>query len=100
MKAKRFSEAQILNVLKGYEAGTSAVELSRKHGVGESTIYAWHSKYGGMSLPELKKLKQLEEENVRLKRMYATLSMDFDLMKEALGKKLDQDLSDEKWRGL
>lgn len=99
MKAKRFSEAQILNVWKEYESGISAVDLSRKHGVGESTIYAWHSKYGGIGLSELRRLKQLEEENARLKRMYTTLSMDFDLMKEALKKKSGQDLSDEKWRG-
>lgn len=98
MKKKRFNESQILNVLKEYEAGVSAIDLSRKYGIGESTIYAWHSKYGGMDLSELRRLQQLEGENNRLKRMYATLSMDFDLMKEALEKKLNQDLSGEKWR--
>lgn len=98
MKKKRFNEAQILNVLKSYESGVPAVELSRKYGIGESTIYAWHSKYAGMELSELKRLRQLEDENNRLKRMYATLSMDFELMREALSKKLDQDLSGEKWR--
>ncbi len=98
MKKKRFSESQILNVLKEYESGVSALDLSRKHGVGESTIYAWHSKYAGMDLSELKRLRLLEDENNRLKRMYATLSMDFDLMKEALAKKLNADLSGEKWR--
>lgn len=98
MKKKRFNEAQILNVLKAYESGVPAVELSRKYGIGESTIYAWHSKYAGMELSELKRLRQLEDENNRLKRMYATLSMDFELMREALSKKLDQDLSGEKWR--
>lgn len=98
MKKKRFNEAQILNVLKEYDSGISAVDLSRKYGIGESTIYAWNSKYAGMDLSELKRLRQLEDENNRLKRMYATLSMDFDLMKEALEKKLNQDLSGEKWR--
>lgn len=98
MKKKRFNESQILNVLKEYESGVSAVDLSRKYGIGESTIYVWQSKYAGMDLSELKRLRQLEDENNRLKRMYATLSMDFDLMKEALAKKLNQDLSGEKWR--
>lgn len=98
MKKKRFNESQVLNVLKEYESGVSATDLSRKYGVGESTIYAWHSKYAGMDLSELKRLRQLEDENNRLKRMYATLSMDFDLMKEALAKKLNADLSGEKWR--
>ena len=98
MKKKRFNEAQILNILKEYESGISAVDLSRKYSVGESTIYAWQSKYAGMELSELKQLRQLEEENNRLKRMYATLSMDHDLLKEALAKKLDLDLSFEKWR--
>lgn len=98
MKKKRFKEAQILNVLKEYESGVPAVDLSRQYGIGESTIYAWHSKYAGMELSELKRLRQLEDENNRLKRMYATLSIDFELMREALSKKLDQDLSGEKWR--
>ncbi len=98
MKKKRFNESQVLNVLKEYESGVSAIDLSRKYGVGESTIYTWHSKYAGMDLSELKRLRQLEDENNRLKRMYATLSMDFDLMKEALAKKLNADLSGEKWR--
>lgn len=98
MKKKRFNEIQILNVLKEYESGISAVDLSRKYGIGESTIYTWQSKYAGMDLSDLKRLHQLEDENNRLKRMYATLSMDFDLMKDALAKKLDQDMSGEKWR--
>lgn len=98
MKKKRFNEAQVLNVLKEYESGVSTIDLSRKYGIGESTIYAWQSKYAGMDLSELKRLRQLEDENNRLKRMYATLSMDFDLMKEALAKKLDRDLCGEKWR--
>jgi putative transposase len=98
MKTKRFNESQILTVLKEYESGISATDLSRKYGIGESTVYAWHSKYAGMELNELKRLRQLEEENNRLKRMYATLSMDLELLKEALGKKLNRDLSGEKWR--
>ena len=96
MKKKRFNEIQILNVLKEYEAGVSATDLSRKHGIGESTIYAWSSKYAGMEVAELKRLRQLEDENNRLKKMYATLSMDHELLKEVLEKKYHVDLSDEK----
>jgi putative transposase len=93
MKKKKFSESQIFNILKEYESGLSAVELARKYGVGESTIYAWNSKYAGMELSDLKRLHQLEEENSRLKRMYATLSMDHELLREVLEKKLNVDLS-------
>ena len=96
MKKKRFNEAQILTVIKEHEAGISATELSRKYGIGESTIYAWNAKYAGMELSELKRLRQLEDENSRLKKMYATLSMDHELLKEVLKKKYDADLSDVK----
>lgn len=72
------------NILKEYEAGISAVDLARKHGIGESTIYAWNSKCAGMEVIDLKKIRQLEEENNRLKRMYASLSMDHELLKEVL----------------
>lgn len=96
MKKKRFNEIQILNILKEYEAGISAIDLARKHGIGESTIYAWNAKYSGMEVADLKRLRQLEEENNRLKRMYATLSMDHELLKEVLEKKYDVDLSEEK----
>ena len=95
MKKKRFSEAQIVKILKEGEAGVSVPDLSRQYGFGESTYYVWKNKYGGMSLQELKRLKELEQENQRLKQMYATLSMDHDLLKEVLEKKLNVDLSDE-----
>lgn len=95
MKKKRFTEAQIVGILQEGEAGVSVSELSRKHGFAESTYYSWKSKYGGMTLPELKRLKSLEDENSRLKQMYATLSMDHDLLKEVLEKKLGVDLSEE-----
>lgn len=93
MKKKRFNETQIIKVLKEYESGIPAVELARQYGIGESTIYAWQSKYGGMELSELKRLRQLEEENNRLKKMYATLSLDHELLKEVLEKKYHVDLS-------
>ena len=95
MKRKRFNEVQIVNILNEGLAGMPVSELCRKHRVGESTYYKWKSKYGGMSLSELKRLKQLEQENKRLKRMYATLSMDHDLLKEVLEKKLGVDLDEE-----
>jgi len=95
MKKKRFSEAQIIRILKEGEAGIPVPELSRQYGFGESTYYAWKSKYGGMTLQELKRLNELEQENRRLKQMYATLSMDHDLLKEVLEKKLNVDLSEE-----
>ena len=95
MKKKRFNETQIITILKENEAGMPVVELSRKYGIGESTLYTWKSKYAGMDVAELKRLRQLEEENRRLKQMYATLSMDHDLLKEILEKKYDVELNDE-----
>ena len=95
MKKKRFSDSQIVNILNEGLAGMPVAELCRKHGVGESTYYKWRSKYGGMTVAELKRLKQLERENSRLKQMYATLSMDHDLLKEVLEKKLGVDLNEE-----
>ncbi len=94
MKKKRFNEVQIIGVLKEYAAGMPAVDLARKHGIGESTIYAWQAKYAGMDVADLKRLRQLEDENSRLKKMYATLSMDHELLKEVLEKKYGVDLSD------
>ena len=96
MKKKRFNETQIINVLKEYEAGIPATDLARKHGVGESTIYAWNTKYAGMEVADLKRLRELEDENNRLKKMYATLSMDYELLEEVLKKKYNVDLSGEK----
>jgi putative transposase len=96
MKKKRFNEIQIIGLLKEYAAGMPASELARKYGVGESTIYAWQTKYAGMDVADLKRLRQLEDENSRLKKMYATLSMDHELLKEVLEKKYHVDLSDVK----
>ena len=95
MKGKRFSEVKIMSVLKEGEAGVPVLELCRKHGIGQSTYFTWRSKYGGMSINELKRLKQLEDENNRLKRMYASLSLDRELLKEVLEKKLGVDVSEE-----
>ena len=95
MKGKRFNETQIVSILKEGEAGLPIAELCRKHGIGQSTYFAWKSKYAGMSAAELKRLKQLEDENNRLKRMYASLSLDHDLLKEVLEKKLGVDVKEE-----
>lgn len=88
MKKTRFTEAQILGVLKELEAGISVVDLSRKHGISEAAIYKWRNKFGGMVESDLKRLKQLEEENQRLKHMYAELSLDHRILKDIVEKKL------------
>lgn len=87
MRKSRFSPKQILSVLKAHEGGKSALDLSRDYGISQGTLYSWRKKYGGMSATELKRLKQLEDENQRLKRMYAELSLDHELAKEIIEKK-------------
>ena len=86
MKANRFSEAQIVASLKQHQSGQSIVQIAREHGIGEATFYNWRQKYGGMEAFELKRLKDLEDENRRLKKMYAELSLDYEVVKEALKK--------------
>jgi len=87
MKKTRFTENQILGALKEVESGISVSEVSRKHGVSDVTIYSWRSKYGGMTDSELKRLRHLEDENRRLKRMYADLSLDHEILKDIVAKK-------------
>ena len=84
MKRKRYTEEQIIGILKEHEAGMSAPELSRRHGVSEQSIYRWKAKFGGMEVSDAKRLKQLEEENRRLKRMVADLSLDKQLLEEVI----------------
>ena len=84
MKRKRFTEEQIISILREREAGMKVADLGRKHGVSEQSIYRWQSKYGGLGVSEAKRLKQLEEENRRLKRMVADLSLDKQMLEDVI----------------
>jgi putative transposase len=88
MKQSRFSETQIVNILKEAESGISVEELSRKNGFSKSAFYKWKAKYSGMDISALKRLKVLEEENRRLKQMYADLSLEHQALKDIVQKKL------------
>jgi putative transposase len=87
MKMTRFTETQILRILKEFDAGRETKDLCREHGISRATFYNWKKRYGGMDASQLKRLKELEDENKRLKRMYADLSLDHELLKEVLEKK-------------
>lgn len=86
MKKSKFSESQIFNILKQAENGISVVDICREHGIGNATFYKWRAKYGGMDASMMKRLKELEDENTRLKRMYANAAMDNEILKETLKK--------------
>lgn len=88
MKKTRFSEHQIVQILKEAEAGVPVTDLSRQYGFGVSTFYKWKAKYGGLEASELKRLKQLEEENRKLKQMYANLCLEHQALKDIVEKKL------------
>ncbi|KIC15738.1 transposase [Leisingera sp. ANG1] len=87
MKKTRFPEAQIMGILRQMENGVPVSELCREHGMSSATVYKWRAKYGGMDASLISEMKAMAEENRRLKRMYADVSMQNDLLKEALGKK-------------
>jgi putative transposase len=87
MKMKRFTETQVLKILKEYDAGKETKDICRDNGISRATFYNWRKRYGGMDASQLKRLKELEDENKRLKRMYADLSLDHELLKEVLEKK-------------
>ena len=87
MKTSRFSETQILGILKQTEGGLPVPELCRQHGMSDASFYKWRAKYGGMDASMISEKKALEDENRRLKRMFADLAMQNELLKEALGKK-------------
>ena len=86
MRRSRFSEEQIIAILKEHQAGLSAAELGRKHGISDATFYKWRSKYGGMEVSDAKKLKSLEDENRKLKKLLAEQMLDNSTLKEMLGK--------------
>ena len=87
MKKVRFTETQIISILKQQEAGLSVKDLAREHGISEATFYNWKAKYGGMEANEVKRMKDLEEENNRLKRIVANLTLENDAIKNVLEKK-------------
>lgn len=87
MKQRKYSEGQIVRILQEAEAGVPVVELVRKYGFSQSAFYRWRVKYGGMEASALRKLKMLEEENRRLKKMYAELSLEHAALREVLEKK-------------
>jgi putative transposase len=87
MKRARYSDSQIINILKQAEAGTPVAELCREHGMSSASFYKWRSKYGGMDASMMSRLKELEEENRRLKKMYAEVQLQKDIIQEAMKKK-------------
>ena len=87
MKTARYSDAQIMGILKQAEGGTPVSELWREHGMSNASFYKWRAKFGGMDASLITEMKDMAEQNRRLKKMYAELSMQNDLLKEALGKK-------------
>jgi putative transposase len=87
MKTSRYSEPQILAILRQAEGGVPVAELCREHGMSDASFYKWRSKYGGMDASMVSQMKAIEDENRRLKKMFAELSMQNELLKEALGKK-------------
>ena len=90
MRKSKYSEHQIIAILKAVEAGRSVKDVCREHELSEATYYKWKAKYGGMEAADIKRLRELEEENRRLKHMYAELSLDHQILKEVLTKRCSQ----------
>jgi len=86
MKRSRFTDDQIIGILKEHEAGLSAADLCRKHGISDATFYKWRAKYGGMDVSDAKRLKALREENAKLKKLLAESMLDVATLRELLGK--------------
>jgi len=87
MRKSKFTETQIVSILKEYDGGRAVTELCREYGISQPTFYNWKSKYGGLDASQLKRIKELEEENSKLKRMYADVSMQRDALKDLIEKK-------------
>lgn len=87
MKGKRYSEEQIIDILKAHEAGAKVADLVRKHGISEQSFYRWKSKFGGMEVSEAKRLRVLEAENAKLKKLLAEAELDKAMLKDVLSKK-------------
>lgn len=88
MKKSRYSETQIIAILRKQEAGMKTADLCREHGISQATFYNWKSKYGGLEASDVKRLRELEAENARLKQMYAELSLEHQILKDVIEKKL------------
>ncbi len=88
MKQSRFSESQIVGILKEADAGLQVKEICRKYGISDATYYNWKKKYGGLEVSDVRRLHELERENAKLKRMYADLSLENDALKDLISKKL------------
>ncbi len=88
MKKSKFSPSQIASILKEFDNGKKVEEITREHGVSRAAFYKWRERYGGMSASELKRIKELEEENAKLKRMYANLALDLEAARYIIEKKL------------
>jgi putative transposase len=88
MRKSKFSESQIVSILKDAEGGIAVAELLRKHGISKATFFKWRSKYGGASVSDVKRLRELEAENAKLKRMYADLALENAAIKDVLNRKL------------
>jgi putative transposase len=87
MKGKRYTQEQIIGILKAHEAGAKVADLIRKHGISEQSFYRWKSKYGGMEVSDARRLKELEQENTRLKKLLAEAELDKAMLKDVLSKK-------------
>jgi putative transposase len=88
MRKSRFSESQVVRILHEVDSGRATADVCREYGISPATFYNWKRKFGGMSVSDLKRLRELEEENRKLKHMYATLSLDHQILKEVVEKKL------------
>ena len=88
MKKSKFTESKIISILRQQESGRSVAEICREYGISQATFFNWKTKYGGMSPSQLKRLKEMEEENLKLKKMYAEVSLQRDALKDLIEKKL------------